>query len=153
MFKGTVKGSLANPHYSDSRIRKRIQEAVGDLIIESIQEVLGNAAELGYDVSDDWAIRKSKDPRLKRIPGKSSNQPLILKADIYENLIVEESGDGFIIQVKEGKGVSEKGFDYADYFEKEFQSDGLGFMQKGLDRVRHKIPEVVKRIVLEETGL
>lgn len=132
------------------RVQRRFVEEAGKLIAESIQYVLGNEAELGYDVSPEYALRKAKDPRLRRVVGKSANQPMILTTDIYENIEFRSENGNLVVDLKEGAGISDRGFDYAGYFDTEFQGDGLRFMQKGLDRVKADLPALLNRIISEE---
>lgn len=138
--------------FPEERIRERFAKEAGELVIESIREVLGNVHELGYDISDEYAIRKLNDPRLRVIESKSATQPMILSAEMYEGLEFEQTDTGFLVRVKDSAGVSESGFDYADYFNEDFQGSGLHFMEKGLDKVEHLLPNLLRTIVIEEIG-
>lgn len=153
MFNLKLVQTGVEPVFSQSDILSHYREKAGPLVVESIREVLGNEAELGYDISDEYAIRKERDPRLRRIAGKSVNQPLILAGEIYEGLEVVELDDGFAVQVREGAGVSPQGFDYADYFNDEFKGGGLQYMGKGLDRVEEQFPGLLEDSIMETTGL
>lgn len=125
------------------RIRKRFMYEAGGIILDAIRSLLGTNTL--YTLSRDYAARKQRSGKLRRIAGKSADQPLILTATMFDNLTVIPDGDGFIVMVQDGQAVSDKGFDYAEHWEE--ITDYLG---KGLDLVENKLDELMADIIVDE---
>lgn len=128
--------------------KEKFRKDAGDLIVHTLQEILGNESELGFALKPEYAARKQKDKRLRRVAGKSEDQPLILSREgIYDALEVVADGDGVIVQVKPGAGVDE-GYDYAQRWLQE-----TGLMDRAMMRVRDQLSALMQIAILEEVGL
>lgn len=129
--------------------KDKFRKDAGDMIVSTLQEILGNESELGFTLQPGYSERKQKDKRLRRVVGKSSDQPLILSREgIYDALEVVEDGDGFIVQIKEGLGVSDNGFDYAMYW-----LEQTGLMERAMMKVRDELNYLMEFAILSEVGL
>lgn len=121
----------------------------GELIVKTIQDFLGDETALGFSLKPGYAERKQKDKRLRRVAGKSTDQPLILSREgIYDALEVVETDRGFIVQIQEGMGVSDKGFDYAAY-----HLEQTGLMERVVMHVENELPYLLEFAILSEIGL
>jgi hypothetical protein len=136
-------------NYTITRIVDRFRIEAGEAVIDSIREVLGNEFELLFRLDPEYALRKSKDPRLRKVGGKSADQPLIFTREhIYDALEIYAEPDGFVVQIKSGQGLSEKGFDIAEHWEKL-----LHYMELGVGRIDERyFADLLGNIALEELG-
>lgn len=129
------------------RIRTRFQHEAGTLILDAIRSLLGMSSI--YTLSAEYSRKKQKLSKFRRVGGKASDQPLILSAaGIYDALTIIPEGDGFIVQVDDSKGTSDKGFDFAEHWEE--ITDYLG---KGLDLVEDQLDELLASIIEDEMML
>lgn len=120
------------------------QRFAGLEIVQAIQAILGTD-EVGITLSPEYAAIKPNLPGFKRYPGKSSEQPLILTGDLHDHIVATNETNGVRVQVEDGHGIAEDGFDYAEYFQSGEGSThgfaGLDYLGRGFDRVEDNFEE------------
>lgn len=124
-------------------------DKAGDTMVEAVKRGLGQA-DL-YELSDGYRERKlagKTKPAMRRVAGKANDQPLILSGDMYEGVVKRRDGaTGEVVEVASGAGVSESGFDYAEYWETGEGSSrgfkGVDFLGKGFDAVEGDLEEML----------
>lgn len=128
-----------------ARVRARFMQEAGTLLLDAIRAHLGQDSI--YTLSPEYAQRKPKLAKFRRMPGKSSTQPLILSAEMFNALTVIPDGDGFRVQLEDGQAI-DNGFDYG-----EFWQEIVDYLGLGLADVEAQLPEVLGDIIVQEMGL
>lgn len=127
------------PNFRHQAILEALLDPVGKVIQKAIEDMLGT--EEVYTLSRKYREEKlalRTDPPMKRITGKAEDQPGILSAQMFENITFWLDGDTINIGVDVKKGFTDKGFDYADEFEKRSQ-----FLEKALTKYESNIDIVI----------
>jgi len=127
------------------RIRERFQSEAGTYLLDAIRHNLGQ--DYLYRLTPEYAARKQSLKELRRFPGKSPDQPLILSGEMYNALTVIPDGNGFVVQVEDGQA-TDGGFDYAEHWE-----EIAHFLEKGLDMVEGHLDEMLCDIIVQEMTL
>lgn len=125
------------------RVLPRFQKEAGDLVVEAVQNRLGEPGL--YDLSAGYAATKSRRKGYKHIAGKPEDQPLIFTGALYEGLVAKATGDGVEISVQDGAAVTDKGYDYAEEWEQKVQ-----YLEAGLQDVEDQLPGLLEQIIVEE---
>lgn len=127
------------------KIRQEFMHEAGTLILDAIRLYLGE--DQIYQLSPEYAKRKPTLKKFRRFPGKSADQPLILSGELYNSLTVIPDGDGFIVEVQEGKAMNGS-FDYAEHFE-----EITLYLEQGLALVEDDLPELLIGIIFQNMNL
>jgi|SRR5579871_523664 len=136
--KGTIKSGAVD------RILARFGEEAGKLIVAKVQEVLGEDSL--YTLSEKYQVLKPKRKGFQRIPNKDPDQPLIFTGEgIYNALTYFMDGANIVVTLDAQKGVTDKGYDYAEVWEEATQ-----FLEKGFALAEPELPELLTLIITEE---
>lgn len=129
------------------RVLPRFQKEAGKLLVDKVRDLLGH--DDLYTLTPAYAERKRRNPRLRRVAGKDPDQPLILTREgIYDAVEMRIDGQTVVISVNEAKGLSERGYDYAELWQAR-----VDYLGKALDAVEDQFEDLLLDIVFDEMGL
>ena len=87
----------------------------GTAMVREVRSVLGTA-EI-YTLSERYSAQKVAGrtrPKMRRVAGKASDQPLILTGEMYRGVKATVEGRQVVVQVEDGVAMH-GGFDIAEY--------------------------------------
>lgn len=128
-------------------VMPRFAHDAGQLILDAVRSLLGTSQI--YTLSPEYSVRKQKLKQFRRIPGKDPDQPLILSATgIYWGLSARKSGNSLVIDIDPSAGINPRGFDYAEFWEK-----NTHYLEQGLAMVEPQLADLLTDIIVQEMAL